>query len=142
MPISSVLDSRVLYSAGPSEGQIDRNAIIENLSFDPMSEVIIISNDDLSVLAVTGIIGADDDSYGHIFKIYVFRRKPGQDGYEAAGQPIIGDRVKQSSGFEDDARADISLSGDGRRIAVGVQYRAERENSLPPRAFVKVSRFC
>ena len=138
MPIPSVLDSRVLYSAGPSEGQIDRNAIIENLSFDPMSEVIIISNDNLSVLAVTGIIGADDDSYGHIFKIYVFRRQPGQDGYEAAGQPIIGDKVNQSSDFEDDARADISLSGDGRRLAVGVQYRAERANSLPPRAVVKV----
>ncbi len=95
----------------------------KNIGFDPESTLLISSNTDGTILAVSGVIGEDDDSFGHKFKIVTFKQDQTTHKWSSIGAPIINDI---QSVFKDDARADISLSGDGKRLAVAVVYMVKR----------------
>ncbi len=124
---------RLVYSAEKIkdaklfEEDAKANSIMENLVFDDHSPLFLSASSDGNVVALSGVIGEDDNSYGYIFKIVTFMKHPTADEWMPLGQPILND-LGNDSKFVDEARSDISLSGNGERLAVAVVYRASREN--------------
>ncbi len=109
----------------------------KNIDFDPESTLLLSSSTDGSIMAVSGVVGEDDDSFGHKFKIVTFIKDETTDEWSAIGDPIISDI---QSNFKNDARADICLSGDGKRLAVAVVYMVKRPiiNQDESHGFVRV----
>jgi hypothetical protein len=110
-----------------------------SVNFNEYSTLILSSSTNGDVMAMSGVIGDDDDTYGQIFKICSFKRNPTTKIFEPLGDPILND-VNLASDYRDDARADISMSGDGKRLAVSVVYEVKRTiiNSHNSTGFVKV----
>jgi hypothetical protein len=114
------------------------NTDLASLVYNEESPIVISTSSDGTVLAASGVIGEDDDTYDHIFKIVTFKTDE-NGGWESLGAPILNDESFDSF-FAEDARADISLSGDGKKLAVSVVYKLRRPivNILDSHGFVKV----
>ena len=114
------------------------NTALASLVYNEESPIVISTSSDGTVLAVSGVIGEDDASYDHIFKIVTFKMDANGE-WESLGAPILNNQTFDSF-FAEDARADISLSGDGKKLAVSVVYKVRRPiaNILDSQGFVKV----
>lgn len=99
--------------------------VTKNLHFDDHSPLCLSASSDGNVVALSGVIGESDDSFGHAFKILTFMKDPGTDNWITLGD-MNGIVNQNDSDFGQDARADISLSGDGKRLAVSVVYKTKK----------------
>ena len=72
----------------------------KNIGFDPESTLLISSNTDGTILAVSGVIGEDDDSFGHKFKIVTFKQDQTTHKWSSIGAPIIND-IQSTSSFQE-----------------------------------------
>ena len=89
---------------------------------------VVTMNDDGSVIAVTGYDTTNDitnDNYLHAFRVAVYKERDG--AWIQVGNTIKGE---QMSTHKDDALADISLSGDGDKLAIATVPSKIRENNL------------
>ena len=98
---------------------------------------VVTMNDDGSVIAVTGYDATNaitNDNYLHAFRVAVYKERDG--AWIQVGNTIKGE---QMSTHNDEALADISLSGDGDKVAIATVHSKIRETNLDSSAgLVKV----
>ena len=100
---------------------------LKNLVFNEDSTLILSLSHAGDVLAISGVAGdleSGETSFEHYFKVYIFKKNPETGIFNLVGSPIMNTVV---SYFKDDARADVSLSGDGKRLAIAVVHTVKRD---------------
>ena len=86
---------------------------------------VVTMSDDGSVIAVTGYDASTNDSYLHAFRVAVYKERDG--AWIQLGNTIKGEQI---SAHKDESLADISLSGDGDKVAIATVHSKIRENNL------------
>ena len=91
------------------------------------------------VMALSGVVSSGTSYDKFVFKVIVYKKSDTNAEWETVGSPIINDSTFDTF-FAVDARADISLSGDGKRLAISSVYKVRRPiiNVETAAGFVKV----